>query len=33
MAHYVPSYITWNLDYIQGSVKYGKSNFYYIPID
>ena len=33
MAHYMPHYMTWNKDYIQGAVKYQHSKFYYLPID
>jgi hypothetical protein len=33
MAHYMPHYMTWNKDYIQGAVEYQHSKFYYLPID
>lgn len=29
----MPRYITWNHDYIQGSVGYDKTQYYYLPID
>lgn len=29
----MPRYITWNHDYIQGSVAYRKSQYFYLPID
>lgn len=33
MMHYLPHYMTWNKDYIQGAVKSDQSKFYYLPID
>jgi len=33
LAHYEPHYITWNKDYINGAVKAGHSQYYYLPID
>lgn len=30
---YLPHYITWNKDYINGAVPAGQSRFYYLPIN